>query len=103
MTFRNIYFILLLFFILSLSSLPIIAAENYCTDPESWGEWEELVAKYPNDSDIQTLHALRIGLCLKIERGDLTLEQGTDIFEKARQAILEKKKAETRKSEKVSL
>ena len=103
MTFRNIHFILLLLIILSLSSLPVIAAENYCTDPESWEEWEELVAKYPNDSDLQTLHALRLGLCLKVERGDLTLEEGTDIFEKARQAILEKKKAEKRKSAKVSL
>ena len=103
MTFRNIHLILPLFFILSLSSLPVIATENYCTDPESWGEWEELVAKYPNDSDVQTLHALRIGLCLKIERGDLTIEQGTDIFEKARQAIFEKKKAETKTRARVRL
>ena len=76
--------------------LPAIAAEDYCSDPESWEEWEELIEKYPNDSDIQALHALRIGLCLKVERGDLTVEQGTDIFEKARKAILEKKKAENK-------
>lgn len=96
MTIRNTYLVLLLIFALLFANLPAIAAEDYCSDPESWEEWEELIEKYPNDSDIQVLHALRIGLCLKIERGDLTVEQGTDIFEKARKAILEKKKAENK-------
>ena len=98
MIIRNTYLVLLLTFTLLFVNLPAIAAEDYCSDPESWREWEELLEKYPNDSDIQTLHALRIGLCLKVERGDLTVEQGTDIFEKARQAILDKKKAETKKT-----
>ncbi len=96
MTIRNTYLVSLLFFALFVANLPAIAAEDYCSDPESWEEWEELIEKYPNDSDVQALHALRIGLCLKIERGDLTVEQGTDIFEKALKAILEKKKAETK-------
>ena len=43
--------------------------------------------------DIQT-HALRLGLCAKVERGDITAQQATDIFEKARDNVLEKKKAE---------
>lgn len=88
--------VLLLIFTLFVANLPAIAAEDYCSDPESWGEWEELIEKYPNDSDVQALHALRIGLCLKVERGDLTVEQGTDIFEKARKAILEKKRAKSK-------
>jgi hypothetical protein len=96
MTIRNAYLVFLLIFTLFLANPLAIAAEDYCSDPESWEEWEDLIEKYPNDSDIQTLHALRIGLCLKVERGDLTVEQGVNIFEKARQAILEKKKAETK-------
>ena len=103
MTIRNAYFVLVLFFTLFFASLPAIAAEDYCSDPDSWKEWEELIEKYPNDSDIQALHALRIGLCLKVERGDLTVEQGTDIFEKARRAILEKKRAETKTHAKLML
>lgn len=103
MTLRNTYLVLLLFFTLFFADLSAIAAEDYCSDPESWREWEELIEKYPNDSDIQALHALRIGLCLKVERGDLTVEQGTDIFEKARKAILEKKKAETKKHARLRL
>ena len=103
MTTRNSHLVLLLLFTLFIANLPAIAAEDHCSDPESWGEWEELVEKYPNDSDIQTLHALRLGLCLKVERGDITVEQGTDIFEKARKAILKKKKAETKTRARLSL
>ena len=103
MIIRNSHLVLLLIFTLFAANLPAIAAEDYCSDPESWKEWEELVEKYPNDSDVQTLHALRIGLCLKVERGDLTVEQGTDIFEKARKAILEKKKAKTKTRAKLKL
>ena len=103
MTIRNTYLVSLLFFALFVANLPAIAAEDYCSDPESWEEWEELIEKYPNDSDVQALHALRIGLCLKIKRGDLTVEQGTDMFEKALKAILEKKKAETKTRARVRL
>ena len=103
MTIRNAYLVLLLLFTLFFAHLPAIAAEDYCSDPESWQEWEKLIEKYPNDPDIQALHALRIGLCLKVERGDLTVEQGTDIFEKARKAILEKKRAETKTRARVRL
>lgn len=98
MTIRKTFLIFLFIFTLLIANLPAIASEDYCSDPESWKEWEELIEKYPNDSDIQALHALRIGLCFKVERGDLTVEQGTDIFEKARKAILEKKKAENNKA-----
>ena len=103
MNIRNTYLFLLIFLILLFTNLPAIASEDYCSDPESWKEWEELIEKYPNDSDIQALHALRIGLCHKVKRGDLTVEQGTDIFEKARKAILEKKKAETKRHAKLTL
>ena len=28
----------------------VLAAENYCNDPNSWKEWHELVQKYPSRS-----------------------------------------------------
>jgi hypothetical protein len=84
--------ILVLFF--SFSSVVTAETENYCLDQESWKGWDALIQKYPNDMDIQTLHALRLGLCAKIEREDLTVEQATEIFERFREVIIEKKKAE---------
>ena len=74
-------------------------AENYCKDKESWNEWDMLVQKYPNDSDIQTLHALRIGLCIKIERGSITFQQANDIFNRAHEMVIKKKTSEQKKKD----
>ena len=63
---------------LSLSIQSAEALDNYCNDQESWTEWEALVQKYPGDMDLHTLHALRVGLCAKVSRSDLTVEEATD-------------------------
>jgi hypothetical protein len=78
--------------ILVFSCSVVFAEENYCKDPESWKEWDLLVAKHPNDMDVQMLHALRIGLCAKIEQGSITFEQANDIMNGARDAVIHKKK-----------
>lgn len=70
---------------------------NYCTDKESWKEWDDLIIKYPGDEDITILHAMRLGLCAKVSRGDITVKQATDIFEKVRLVIIERKEATTKK------
>jgi hypothetical protein len=49
------------------------------------------------------LHALRIGLFVKVERGDLTLEQASDIFEMARDIIMRKKESENDSKRKLEL
>jgi hypothetical protein len=61
---------------------------NYCQSPESRAEWQELLAKYPHDRGLQTLHALRLGICLKVDRGEITLDEGTAIFEAARTTLM---------------
>jgi hypothetical protein len=71
--------------------------ENYCEQTESWQEWQALVAKHPDDHGLQTLHALRIGICVKIKREELSVQQGTAIFEKARQALLIERQEDARK------
>ncbi len=70
---------------------------NYCTDKESWKEWDDLIVKYPDDEDITILHALRLGLCAKVSRGDISVRQATDIFEKARDIIMIKKESTSKK------
>ena len=85
-------FLMILMFALSVQSLG--AMDNYYNDQESWDEWEALVQKYPGDMDLHTLHALRIGLCAKVNRGDLTVEDATDIFEGTRERVFENIKAE---------
>ena len=70
---------------------------NYCLEKESWNEWDELVQKYPNDEDVQILHALRIGLCTKIERGSITFDQANAIFNRTHKMVIEKKKSDQKK------
>jgi hypothetical protein len=79
---------------------------NYCHDEKSWKEWDALVEKNPNDMEVQTLHALRmtlhalrIGLCAKVDRGGITLDQATEIFESAREAIIQKRKEDQKREQ----
>ncbi len=65
--------------------------KNYCNDPEANTEWEVLVLKYPADLQIHALHALRMGLCFKVHRGDIDLDQATEIFENMRLALIKSK------------
>jgi hypothetical protein len=78
--------------ILIFSSLVNAESENYCRSEKSWKEWDALIEKNPNDTELQTLHALRIGLCVKVDRGGITLDRATQIFESAREAIIQKRK-----------
>ena len=69
-------------------SLTLNAKENnYCDDQDANMEWEALIQEHPDDMQIHTLHALRLGLCVKVDRGDLTVDQATEIFENMRSAL----------------
>jgi hypothetical protein len=93
---------LLLVGMLSAPSAKQQSPENYCEQEESWQEWQELAAKHPDDQSLQTLHALRIGICIKVERNELSVAQGTAIFEKARQALLMERQEVARKQKRSS-
>jgi hypothetical protein len=80
-------------------SLAYAESANYCHDEKSWKEWDALVEKNPNDMEVQTLHALRIGLCAKVDRGGITLEQATQIFESARESIIQKRKEDQKREQ----
>ena len=68
--------------------------ENYCKDKESWKEWDTLVQKYPHDMDIQMLHAVRIGLCKKIEDGTISFKAARDAFNHLHETVYKKAKKE---------
>ena len=85
--------------ILVLCGLVYAESENYCHDKKSWKEWDALVEKNPNDTEVQTLHALRIGLCVKVDKGGITLDRATEIFESAREAIIQKRKEDQKREQ----
>lgn len=59
-------------------------AKHFCDDPSAKAEWEAMIEKYPEDLNVQTLHALRIGLCEKIDRDELAVPDAIAIFEAMR-------------------
>jgi hypothetical protein len=64
---------------------------NYCNDPDTNMQWEAMAQEHSDDLQIQALHALRLGLCFKVDRGDLTVDQATEIFENMRSALIDAK------------
>jgi len=103
---KLIGFILILVLFLSfplafaVEPIPKAEPENYCKDPDSWAEWDALVAKYQNDKGIQTPHTLRVGLCIKIEQGTIKLRDAIDLFNHARNMVIREKLAEQNESKK---
>ncbi len=63
--------------------------KDFCNDPDANLQWASLVREYPDDMQIQTLHALRVGLCLKVDRGELNVDQAAEIFENMKRALID--------------
>lgn len=55
-------------------------ADKFCADPQAWAHFDSLVANSPNDVPLQILHALKIGLCIKIEQGSITTSEAIHLF-----------------------
>ncbi len=68
--------------------------KNYCKDPDANTQWEALIQEHPDDMQIHALHALRLGLCFKVDKGDLTVSQATEIFENMRSSLIDVKARE---------
>jgi hypothetical protein len=99
MVHRNTTIFISLCLIFAVYSASFAEPENYCLDKSSWKEWDALIEKNPNDMEAQALHALRIGLCAKVDKGQITLEQATEIFESAREAIIQKRKEDQQREQ----
>lgn len=96
-TFRLVIFT----FIFLAAAIPSFSEEqNYCHDKAAAQEWDALVKKDPNDLALQRLHALRLGICEKIENGSLTLDQGIEMFEREREKVVEERFEENRSRKK---
>jgi hypothetical protein len=94
-----------------LALLPAVSANaedaknpNYCHDKEKSQEWAKMIADYPNDPIVIKLAGLREGLCMMIDRGQITLEQGVDLWEDERQkSVVERRVDDVKKAPKFDL
>ncbi len=82
-----------------MTSQALAKKNNYCNDPAAHARWEQLVKKYPQDLEIQTLHAIWLGLCEKVKRKDISLDDAIKIFESARNTLIAKRTEENRRAE----
>jgi hypothetical protein len=77
---------------------------NYCHDAQKNLDWEKMVADYPSDPIIIKLAGLREGLCVMIDRGQITQEQGVNLWEEERQrSVVERSADDAKKAPKYDL
>ncbi len=75
---------------------------DYCHGDEKT-LWEGIVSRSKNNMNIQSLHALWLGLCTKVEKHDLTTNQASVIFDSERTRIIELEEFEASKNTKVAI
>jgi len=61
---------------------------SFCKDPKEHERWYKIVSKNKNHDNIQALHALWIGLCVKVETKEIKTNRANDIFNSAKDIIL---------------
>ena len=61
---------------------------KYCLNPDLELKWQALIKKNPDDLQVQALHALRLGLHVKEERGDITNNEASKIFENIKISLI---------------
>ena len=67
--------------LLVLLSFPVYADEStFCDDPGTWKYFESMTEQYPDDIPLQILHALKIGLCVKIKQNSITTTEAINLF-----------------------
>lgn len=62
---------------------------DYCHDPAELKKWDHLLNSNPDSEPLVALHALWIGLCVKVEARQLTTLQANQIFDRFRDALVE--------------
>jgi hypothetical protein len=73
---------LIIFAILLLClSVPLYAYDStFCNNPQTWKYFESMSNKYPDDVPVQILHALKIGLCVKIDQNSISITEAINLF-----------------------
>lgn len=72
--------VIIILLVLLFFSCPLQAETNFCHDKASWQQWTAMVKKHPKDIPLQIMHALRIGLCVKVEQNSISFEEATYLF-----------------------
>ena len=72
---------------------------TYCDDEATRRDWERRTANNPDDRELQTLHALWLGLCAKVKRSELAVDEAINIFEHLRHQFIEQRREQNTEKE----
>lgn len=82
------YFVLLIYCTYSLQCLAEYLP-NYCHDAETNMYWDDLKNRAVDNFEIVNLANVRDELCQKIDDGELTVEEATNLFEFERARVVD--------------
>lgn len=95
---------ILLFLLIFTANAEEVQKVDYCHDAKANQDWSTKIAEFPEDPIILKLAGLREGLCMMIDRGQITHEQGTNIWEDERQrSIVDRSSKEVKQMPKYTL
>lgn len=89
---KTLMFCLLLMLVFASLSIANEYNTDYCHDPVELQKWEQLLSSNPDSGPLAAIHALWIGLCVKVEARQLTTMQANQLFERFRDALIEQVK-----------
>jgi len=93
--------ILLMTMLITLLSASEPSADTYDTSychGEEEQVWNNIIKNDPYNMSVQELHAIWLGLCIKVEKHQLTTNQAEDIFHKAKNKVIEQERLIAKKS-----
>jgi hypothetical protein len=83
----------LTFFSLLLAGIARADEASTCHDEATRAEWRAIAAKHAEDDDWQAMHALWLGLCAKVDAGEMTEFRAGALFERERARLVAKQRA----------
>lgn len=91
--------------VLLLSSLPLYADDDstFCNNSQAWDHINAMVEKEPNDIPLQILHALKIGLCVKLDQNSISSPEAINLFNDMVDTMANKRDAEKEREGKKEL
>ena len=85
-------------------SFPVLADDlSFCTDLQELENLESIAKKYPDDIPVQILHALRIGLCVKINQNSITTTEAIHLYNDMLDTVANKRGEEEEQEKKEDL
>ena len=84
---------IVLLIILLLVPCFVFAADKYdtkhCKDPEQLRIWSRMLNDNPESDAVDAIHALWVGLCIKVGAKEITTNRANGIFEQFRNSLLD--------------